>query len=157
MVAWRSESTTRVPSLVQALFGWKTAGASRSQEHAASARRHQEWPQGHVPPSGWVAPGNSYTRRQSAPPLYRCSGTLGTTSPPHRDRRQSTPTSFDDQGAGCVICFESPGGVVLQPCGHDQFCQYCAKQVRKCPLCRTPMTSWQDGRTLCVFGTPVWI
>eukprot|EP00450_Noctiluca_scintillans_P024415 CAMPEP_0194517034 /NCGR_PEP_ID=MMETSP0253-20130528/50094_1 /TAXON_ID=2966 /ORGANISM="Noctiluca scintillans" /LENGTH=149 /DNA_ID=CAMNT_0039360951 /DNA_START=9 /DNA_END=458 /DNA_ORIENTATION=+ len=57
----------------------------------------------------------------------------------------------------CVICFEAPGGVKLQPCGHNQFCQACARQVRKCPLCRAHMTSWKDGRTTCVFGTPVWV
>lgn len=39
----------------------------------------------------------------------------------------------------CAICFDRPGGVVLQPCGHDCFCQQCATRLRACPLCRVPL------------------
>lgn len=57
----------------------------------------------------------------------------------------------------CVICMEAPGCVELRPCGHDQFCQTCVRKVRTCPLCRATMTSWQDGRIVCIFGTPIWL
>eukprot|EP00450_Noctiluca_scintillans_P013099 CAMPEP_0194506932 /NCGR_PEP_ID=MMETSP0253-20130528/35584_1 /TAXON_ID=2966 /ORGANISM="Noctiluca scintillans" /LENGTH=173 /DNA_ID=CAMNT_0039349729 /DNA_START=35 /DNA_END=556 /DNA_ORIENTATION=- len=113
-----------------------------------------------IPPSGWVVPNaNSPRRRQSAPTsAVAPEGSIETPkfegSRSHHRRRSAPATSEEET---CVICFEAPGGVVLQPCGHDQFCRACAKQVRKCPLCRASMSSWQDGRTLCVFGTPIWV
>lgn len=66
----------------------------------------------------------------------------------HVEKRSTAETESADEDDMCVICFERPGGVQLRPCGHDLFCRVCARQVRKCPLCRASMTSWQDGRTL---------
>ncbi|KNC51019.1 uncharacterized protein AMSG_06995 [Thecamonas trahens ATCC 50062] len=39
----------------------------------------------------------------------------------------------------CVICFDDMANTILQDCGHNQFCIACARQVRKCPLCRAPI------------------
>lgn len=94
---------------------------------------------------------SSPTRRHSVP----C--TLAPKAPFDSPGRRRSAPALDDDDNTCVICFESPGGVRLEPCGHSLFCQACARKVRKCPLCRADMTSWQDGSTQCVFGTAVWL
>ena len=38
----------------------------------------------------------------------------------------------------CVVCFCRPGGVRLEPCGHDDFCADCVQRFRTCPVCRQP-------------------
>jgi len=94
---------------------------------------------------------SSPNRRHSVP------STLSPKAPVDSPGRRRSAPALDDDDNTCVICFESPGGVRLEPCGHSLFCQACARKVRKCPLCRADMTSWQDGSTQCVFGTAVWL
>ena len=40
----------------------------------------------------------------------------------------------------CVVCFDAPRAVVLQPCAHFCLCQTCANDPRTladgCPMCR---------------------
>uniref|UniRef100_A0A7S1AUV6 RING-type domain-containing protein n=1 Tax=Noctiluca scintillans TaxID=2966 RepID=A0A7S1AUV6_NOCSC len=36
----------------------------------------------------------------------------------------------------CIICFDRPQSVKMEPCGHAQFCGRCARKLGRCPLCR---------------------
>ena len=45
----------------------------------------------------------------------------------------------DDELALCIVCYEQPSGVSLDPCGHDHFCEHCAARLHTCPLCRAPL------------------
>jgi len=48
-----------------------------------------------------------------------------------------TESSADTAGDSelCVICFEHPANVTVEPCGHSQFCGTCIARLTRCPLC----------------------
>mmetsp|Transcript_55125 Transcript_55125/g.102071 ORF Transcript_55125/g.102071 Transcript_55125/m.102071 type:complete len:653 (+) Transcript_55125:21-1979(+) len=61
--------------------------------------------------------------------------------------------SSDSGEVTCVICFQEPSEVRLEPCGHNKFCRTCAAKIHgRCPLCRQRVAStksqWTDWRTL---------
>lgn len=37
----------------------------------------------------------------------------------------------------CIVCLDAPSKVLLNPCGHAQFCNKCATQLKTCPVCRS--------------------
>lgn len=41
----------------------------------------------------------------------------------------------------CMKCEENNRSVTLVPCNHYVLCEQCAKTVRDCPYCQTPVTS----------------
>lgn len=43
----------------------------------------------------------------------------------------------------CGVCMSNKVCVVLRPCRHARLCQSCAISVKKCPWCRTEVTSKQ--------------
>ncbi|CAG2114302.1 unnamed protein product, partial [Medioppia subpectinata] len=42
----------------------------------------------------------------------------------------------------CKICFENNLNTVLFPCCHQISCQYCAKELKTCPICRYPVQTF---------------
>ena len=48
-----------------------------------------------------------------------------------------------EEGAECIICWEAPANVVLQPCGHMCACIGCIGLLSglPCPMCRQEVTS----------------
>eukprot|EP01083_Nonionella_stella_P001187 3459_1 len=50
---------------------------------------------------------------------------------------------LDDPDAECIICFDRDPCVVLNPCGHKQFCKECIDELKpeECPICRTKVKS----------------
>jgi hypothetical protein len=46
----------------------------------------------------------------------------------------------DEDGLECVICLSENKDSVFAPCGHYMTCQGCAKQCKKCPICRSPIS-----------------
>ncbi|CAG2104519.1 unnamed protein product [Medioppia subpectinata] len=42
----------------------------------------------------------------------------------------------------CKICFENNLNTVLFPCCHQISCQYCAKELKTCPMCRYPVQTF---------------
>eukprot|EP00929_Paragymnodinium_shiwhaense_P103753 TRINITY_DN67476_c0_g1_i2.p1 TRINITY_DN67476_c0_g1~~TRINITY_DN67476_c0_g1_i2.p1 ORF type:complete len:469 (-),score=62.58 TRINITY_DN67476_c0_g1_i2:144-1550(-) len=44
----------------------------------------------------------------------------------------------------CVVCFEAPRGVLLEPCRHVCCCKACAERLEQCPMCRVPKTSYTE-------------
>ncbi|KAG5485555.1 hypothetical protein LSCM1_07643 [Leishmania martiniquensis] len=44
-----------------------------------------------------------------------------------------------DDAVGCVICCARHIDVALTPCGHVCCCRFCAKRLRECPVCRSPL------------------
>lgn len=42
-----------------------------------------------------------------------------------------------DDAIACVICCARNIDVALTPCGHVCCCQFCAKRLQECPVCRT--------------------
>ena len=45
------------------------------------------------------------------------------------------------QNNECVVCFGKNVDTCLRPCGHIAMCRNCAASVRKCPICRAPISS----------------
>jgi hypothetical protein len=43
----------------------------------------------------------------------------------------------DDEA--CVVCFDRRISTRVEPCGHKILCGRCAKKVKQCPMCRTPI------------------
>ena len=43
----------------------------------------------------------------------------------------------------CVICLDSEVNSVLIPCGHVSSCMNCVHSLHSCPICRTPVQSFQ--------------
>lgn len=41
----------------------------------------------------------------------------------------------------CVVCLDAPSTVLLNPCGHAQFCGKCASVLKICPVCRSNVLS----------------
>jgi len=41
--------------------------------------------------------------------------------------------------AWCVVCFENPQEMAIDPCGHMSMCEECMKSVKDCPICRGPI------------------
>jgi len=64
---------------------------------------------------------------------------------------------FVEESDLCAVCLEEPCRVMLDPCGHKQFCVKCASLVTTCPLCRTAIRSWQDSRFQYVLVAAEWI
>jgi hypothetical protein len=77
--------------------------------------------------------------RLSAPPL----------EDPESMSLPSAPPFHVTQGNVCVVCFERPINVGLQPCNHVAICRSCASRLSPpvCPICRTPIArlSGADG------------
>lgn len=52
----------------------------------------------------------------------------------------------------CVVCFERPTNITLDPCGHANLCDVCVSRLvkRRCPTCRArakKVTIIRDGHT----------
>ena len=76
-------------------------------------------------------------------PLEACNGLLSqyteTVAKLHRAVQAKTDAlSLDSK---CVVCYNAPKKVVLQPCLHLALCKACAVRVKKCPLCRSPIAA----------------
>uniref|UniRef100_A0A914D788 RING-type domain-containing protein n=1 Tax=Acrobeloides nanus TaxID=290746 RepID=A0A914D788_9BILA len=41
----------------------------------------------------------------------------------------------------CCICWDKRPETALFPCGHAKFCDLCAQQCKKCPICRVNVES----------------
>lgn len=39
----------------------------------------------------------------------------------------------------CTLCCDKQASVVLWPCGHKGYCETCALQLERCPMCREPI------------------
>eukprot|EP00929_Paragymnodinium_shiwhaense_P035337 TRINITY_DN19087_c0_g1_i2.p1 TRINITY_DN19087_c0_g1~~TRINITY_DN19087_c0_g1_i2.p1 ORF type:complete len:363 (+),score=50.02 TRINITY_DN19087_c0_g1_i2:105-1193(+) len=50
-------------------------------------------------------------------------------------------SDLDDSSFSCVVCFEAPRSVVLQPCLHLVLCEGCAPKFSACPICRKDVRS----------------
>eukprot|EP01083_Nonionella_stella_P295011 1002686_1 len=50
---------------------------------------------------------------------------------------------LDDPDAECIICFDCEPNVILNPCGHSNFCKLCLDEYKptQCPICRTHIKS----------------
>eukprot|EP01084_Bolivina_argentea_P155468 270919_1 len=50
---------------------------------------------------------------------------------------------LDDPDAECLICFDREPNIILNPCGHNNFCKICIDeyQTNECPICRTNIKS----------------
>lgn len=48
---------------------------------------------------------------------------------------------LEDNSFSCVVCFEGPRNVVLQPCLHLVLCESCAPKFSTCPICRKEVRS----------------
>lgn len=46
-----------------------------------------------------------------------------------------------ETAAKCMKCEEHNRSVTLVPCNHYVLCDTCAKSVRECPYCQTPVSS----------------
>ena len=48
-----------------------------------------------------------------------------------------------NEDSACIVCMEKPQEYILVPCGHAQYCEECAKQLRSgqlgCAVCRLPI------------------
>ena len=57
----------------------------------------------------------------------------------------------DLEEADCVICWEAPASVVLQPCGHMCACSGCIAMIlgSPCPMCRREVTT---STSTCVYS-----
>lgn len=49
-------------------------------------------------------------------------------------------TSREEIRRHCVVCMDHTRSHVLMPCRHYIVCQYCANNIRVCPVCRSPIT-----------------
>lgn len=66
----------------------------------------------------------------------RFAGASGFMPPPPAVSAVPMPPQESEQ---CAICMERPKNQFFQPCGHVCCCQVCVKNVRDCPLCRSPI------------------
>lgn len=59
-------------------------------------------------------------------------------STPHSPSPASSPEPHAILDSLCVICFERPPNVTLDPCGHANLCDVCVSRLvkRRCPTCR---------------------
>jgi len=79
---------------------------------------------------------------------------------PHRDLAATTamvvrPTLTHEV---CAICFDRPAGCILSPCGHSATCRKCLQTLKVCPLCRSPIESFQQGAYKHILkGKPIWV
>jgi hypothetical protein len=63
-------------------------------------------------------------------------------------RRSSAPASSkvprsdadSDSRLQCKVCWEEDSQAAFVPCGHAATCWNCSAKVRKCPICRAPIT-----------------
>lgn len=61
-----------------------------------------------------------------------------------RSRMESRKQNRDDDkseevlaGQKCIVCFDNPREVLLEPCNHVCLCENCAERIGSfCPLCR---------------------
>ena len=58
----------------------------------------------------------------------------------------------------CMLCLDRPRGTRLIPCCHNVVCQRCASELvtrrSGCPICRVPITSFQEGSFETTFARP---
>lgn len=52
--------------------------------------------------------------------------------------------NYDPNSVNCCICLSFKKTNIIYPCGHQALCNYCAqefkqKNVKKCPLCQSPI------------------
>ena len=50
---------------------------------------------------------------------------------------ENPANGVDDDSSLCIVCFEGPRRVLLQPCLHLALCRVCADSFEHCPVCRT--------------------
>jgi hypothetical protein len=97
-------------------------------------------------------PAMAERRRPSAPPLEDMD------PPP-------APPFHVTQSDVCVVCFERPIDISLQPCNHVAVCRSCANMLSPpmCPICRTPIAGlsrfdggprWPSSTVSIAGGTP---
>jgi len=71
---------------------------------------------------------------QDAPPA-------SATEQDHNPPVPAVDFNLDDSKA-CIICLENERCVALIPCGHLCLCRECSGTQTKCPVCRTPVTTY---------------
>lgn len=81
----------------------------------------------------------------------------GATSAISFDEHLAGSGEGEDEGDVCVVCYDGADLVTMQPCGHARVCKECVHRLRKCPLCRARLASWQLGVESCIFGLLVWV
>ena len=69
------------------------------------------------------------------------SGVVPPPPPPENTDVVVAGSAYDNADDECIICLHRRPGARLLPCGHSHFCNECAMELRKCPLCRAPMKS----------------
>ncbi|CAN8063560.1 unnamed protein product [Agarophyton chilense] len=59
-------------------------------------------------------------------------------SAPASPKHKQSETALLDSDSSCVVCFERPTNVKLDPCGHANLCDVCVSRLvkRRCPTCR---------------------
>lgn len=63
---------------------------------------------------------------------------------PSKAHSPSLLPSLDTSSEGndeCVICSENPREIMFNPCGHAVCCEQCGMIVKKCLLCKLPVSS----------------
>jgi len=67
------------------------------------------------------------------------------------ERQKSLKKEFELEHRRCIICFDAPRGVVLNPCGHSLLCRPCVLKMmqdeRPCPSCRGEILGFEEGLT----------
>jgi hypothetical protein len=53
------------------------------------------------------------------------------------ERRGDDGSTSIATALSCVVCFEQESEFAVVPCGHRSLCEWCAKKVKHCPICRT--------------------
>ncbi|KAI0561054.1 P-loop containing nucleoside triphosphate hydrolase [Gracilaria domingensis] len=59
-------------------------------------------------------------------------------STPSSPKENHSDKGLLDSDSSCVVCFERPSNVKLDPCGHANLCDVCVSRLvkRRCPTCR---------------------
>ena len=60
--------------------------------------------------------------------------------------RRVVPESTIGGQTTCIVCFVNLKSHAAVPCGHQCACGDCARQMRECPVCRTPAREWMQVR-----------
>lgn len=49
----------------------------------------------------------------------------------------------NNSGTSCVVCCEEERAILFERCNHVVCCTKCCSNIRECPICRTPVASWE--------------
>lgn len=60
---------------------------------------------------------------------------------PRAEAEAESPAPAKSETIDCVVCLVEPRGALF-PCGHVCCCLECARELRICPMCRSPTPSW---------------